>query len=487
MPNPHGPTPRARWTSLVLLTLTLGVAAWRLRVLAVEDLWFDEVFSAVLASQRPGELLRRALADQTNPPGFYLALWAWTRLGSLDTAWLRALPALAGLATIPTVAWAAERLGMTRVAALTAAMLAAASPLLLAMGGEVRAYAPLALATTLLIAVAARVASAAGAPSRASLIALAAANLVAASLHYFGAIAALSTLVATAWTAPARQRQAGLAALPALLLSSAWIVAVIASAGDRPVGTNADWIGGIELGALPSFASQVVGSLATPWGAWAVLIAIVASLVAAARVARVARDADPPSGSVAGVMTARDRARWLLVATLAPLAIVTMANSVTGRSVWVARYLMVVLPSLWLLLADTATRLPRLPRLIAVTTLVAWAAISAPIAEGSRTPKPSWSLVVRALAGAGPVSVCVNESFVGLPLRYYAIVEGVALVVRDLPECAGSRDAAFVLTRPGTESSLAVLERAGARLGPLRSLGTRLPDVDRRAIGWDPR
>ena len=33
----------------MLLALTLCVAGWRLRVLAVEDLWFDEVFSAVLA------------------------------------------------------------------------------------------------------------------------------------------------------------------------------------------------------------------------------------------------------------------------------------------------------------------------------------------------------------------------------------------------------------------------------------------------------
>jgi uncharacterized membrane protein len=486
VPIPYERTPSARWSSLALLALTLGVAAWRLRVLATEDLWFDEVFSAVLASRGPGELLRSALVDQTNPPGFYLALWAWARLGSLGTTWLRALPALAGLAVIPAVAWSAERHGMTRGAAFVAAALAAASPLLLAMGGEVRAYAPLALATTLLLALALRVASAA-APSRASLIALAVVNVVAASLHYFGALACCTSLVATAWIAPSRVRHAMLAALPAVFLTGAWLVTVFVSAGDRPVGANADWIGPLELGALPSFASQVVGSLGTRWGAWCVLIAIGAAIVAAARVARGPAAAAETAANVSRGLTDRDRARWLLVTALLPLLIVAMAGPVTGRSIWVARYLVIVLPPLWLLLADATTRMRGPPRLMATAALVAWAALSGPLAERSRTPKPSWSLVVRAFAGGGPVRVCVNEAFVGLPLRYYAIVEGVALEVQDLPACTRTRDAALVLTRPGTESSLAVLERAGARLGPARSLGTQLPEVDRRAIRWDPR
>jgi uncharacterized membrane protein len=484
VPIPHERTPSARWTSIALLALTLGVAAWRLRVLAAEDLWFDEIFSAVLAAQGPGELLRRALGDQTNPPGFYLALWAWARVGSFDTAWLRALPALASLATIPAVAWAAERHGMTRGAALTAAMLAAASPLLLAMGGEVRAYAPLALATTLQLALSARVATSAGAPSREVIGALAAMNVIAGSLHYFGALASLATIVASAWITPARRRHIALAALPAVVLVSAWIVAVLVGGGERPVGTNAEWIGSLEIGALPSFASQVVGSLGTRWGAWTVMGAIVLSVVAALRRARgpvTATEAGP------GGMAERDRARALLVAAVLPLLVVAATSLVTGRSVWVARYLIIVLPPLWLLLADATTRLPGRLRIAGLTTLVTWAGLSGPLAERSRTPKPSWSLVVRALAGDRAVSLCVNESFAGLPLRYYGIVEGVAMDVQDLPECARARDAALVLTRPGTESSLGALERAGAALGPPRALGTRLPDLDRRAVRWDRR
>jgi hypothetical protein len=221
-----------------------------------------------------------------------------------------------------------------------------------------------------------------------------------------------------------------------------------------------------------------------------VLIAIVASSAAAARLARVADTASADADALADTsegMPARSRARWLLVASLVPMLVVAATGLVTGRSVWVARYLVIVLPPLWLLLADATSRLPGRLRSVSVTTLVSWAALSGPLAERSRTPKPSWSLVVRAFAGGGPVSVCVNESFVGLPLRYYAIVEGVSLEVQDLPDCARTRDAALVLTRPGTESTLELLQRRGGRLGSPRSLGTRLPDLDRRAIRWDPR
>ena len=81
--------PRARdgWDRRALgavLALTVFAAFGRFPWLTAEDLWFDEVFSVVLASQDLGELLRRAVADQTNPPGFYLLLWGWVRLGSVD-------------------------------------------------------------------------------------------------------------------------------------------------------------------------------------------------------------------------------------------------------------------------------------------------------------------------------------------------------------------------------------------------------------------
>ncbi len=473
MPIPHERTPGGRWPSLALVLLTLGVAAWRAAVLAREDLWFDEVFSVVLASQGIGELVTRALDDRTNPPGFYAALWAWARLGSFDTAWLRALPALAAVATVPAVAWLATGLRLPRETALLAATLAAVGPLLLAMGGEVRAYAPLALFTCLALGLGARIALSSAPPRRTALVALAACHIVLVGLHYFGLLVVLATISGTAITSRTRTRAAVVAALPALAALAAWGLAVILRSGAGTIDANVAWIRPATGGALTSFASQVVGTFATSWGAWLVLIAIAAALLRSARGSR--RSGDPKD-------------RWLLAAVWTPLAIVPAVGLATGQPIWVARYLIILLPPLWILLADSAARLEGPARTAAITLLVGWACAAGTLAELARPSRPPWSLVVRAVAGAGPVTACVNESYVGLPLRYHALVERLPLEVQELDRCATARNATLVLIRPGTESSLERIERAGAVLGPPRSLGTRLPEVDRRRIlGWEPR
>lgn len=463
--------------SAALVALTLVVAAWRLSVLSAEDLWFDEVFSAVLASQEIDGLLRRALADQTNPPGFYLALWAWAHAGSFDTAWLRSLPALAAVAAIPMVAWAARTVGLGRGPALLAATLAAASPLALAMGGEVRTYAALLLVGTVLLGIGARVAAHASAPTRSSLVLLGVLDALIVALHYFGALVVLASLVGTAWVDRRRLGAAFAAAVPSAALLAGWCVAVIVSAGGAAVGTNAGWIGSPRGGAVTSFASQVVGTFGTTWGGWAVLVALLAAAERARRLAR----SDPASP------TAR-RARWLLAAAFVPLIIVPLVGLATGRPIWVARYLIIVLPPLWLLLADAVAAMPTRSRTAAVAAVLAWASLAGPLAELARPRRTAWSLVVRALAGSAPARICTNESFVALPLEYYAIAEGVPLTVRPLAECVARRDASAMIARPGTEASLDSLARAGAILGPPRAMGTRLPEVSVWPIReWAPR
>lgn len=469
MPIPPGRTPHARWTSLALVAITLGAALWRLPTLAIEDLWFDEVFTAVLAAQDAGELLRRAIGDQTNPPGFYFLLWGWTRLGSHDPVWLRTLPALAALATIPAIAWSARALGMGAGASLLAALLAATAPLIVAMGSEVRAYAVLALAATLHLGVSARIALDPAPPSPAARFSLAALGLLLASLHYFGSLVIAASLVATAWTARGRLRLAAASALPAGVLLSLWIVTVLVAAAGGELAVNARWIPPVGGGALTTFAANVVGGFSSQWGPAILLLALVAALAMAARHAR-----DPSHPARA------QRARWLVAAALVPLVVVPVLGLASGQPIWVARYLIIVLPPLWLLLAEAACSVPPRPRVVTVATLAAWAAFAGPVAELARPRKTPWSLVVRALAGSAPVRVCVNEPFVGLPLEYYAIAERLPLEVQPLERCVAMRDATLLIGRPETGSSLEVLRRAGAELGAARPLGTQRPEV----VAW---
>ena len=480
MPIPRERDPDLRWALPLIAGITLLAALLRFPFLAAEDLWFDEIVSAVLSTQDLGELLRAALADQTNPPGFYLALWGWVQLGSVDPAWLRALPALAGTLTAPAVAALARALGMRWREALVAALLAAVSPLLLAMSLELRAYAPLALCTALALALASRLAGP-GTPSRRLVIGLATAELALVSLHYFGALVVGVAVAATWWTRRDRARTACLAALPAALALTAWIGLVVKDAADRGVGRNASWIPAPHLAALPSFASEVIGTFGTGWGAVGVSAVLLASLLVTAWRAQMTIRAD-----AAGDAT-RARARWLLATAVAPLVIVFAVSTLGPRSLWVSRYLIIALPPLWVLVADAAGSLPREARAVGLIVLAAWAGLAGPLAERARVHKPAWSLVVRALTGGAPATVCVNESFLGLTLEYHAAEQRVPLRVLEFPQCASERRGRWALIRPETDGSLEFLASRGAALGPPRHLHTALPDADLRTMRWLPR
>ncbi len=474
MPNPLEREPERRWSAIALALITGGAALLRLTTLGAEELWFDEIFSAVLASQEPPELLRRALADKTNPPGFYLALWLWTRLGGFDVAWMRLLPALAGIALVPAIAWLARALGMSRGAVLLAALLAAVSPLMLAMSAELRAYAPLALVTTLTLTAAVLISRGDG--RRPVVAALVVGDLALVTLHYFGLLVVAATVVGISWNARDRLRVAVAAALPATLAISLWIGWVFVAARRTAVDANADWVPSPGPGAIASLASQVVGTFGTAWGAWIIVAALGVAIALAAR------DAALP---VAG--DKRVRARWLLTATCLPILLLLAGMAATQRSLWVARYLIIVLPGCWLLLSDAAMRVRvrgRGPSLVGAT-LAGWAAVAGPIADAARPKKPAWSLVIRSLPRGA--TVCVNESFVGLPLEYHALASGARIAVREIRDCALAHAGDYVLIRPGTERSLKPLRTAGARLGAPRALRTTLPDVELRRVEWESR
>lgn len=474
-----------RWALLAVAGITLFAALLRFPSLSTEDLWFDEVFSVVLSSQDLGELFRRALADQTNPPGFYLLLAGWIRLGGVHAAWLRALPALAGTLTVPAVAALARALRMRWSAALLAALLAAVSPLLLSMSLEVRAYALLALVSTLSLTLGVRVARD-GEPPASAILSLAMVNLVLVSLHYFGALVVAAGVAATWWTNRARLRAVFLATLPAAVALSAWIAVVMVAFPGRRVGVNAGWIPAPGLRDLRTFASNAVGDFGTGWGSFAVNAGVIAALLVAVWRARGER-ASHGTSTMGEPDAARRRSRWLLTAALLPIATVFAFSELSSRSIWLARYLIVALPPLWLLAADAVAAPSGVARTVGMTGLAAWASLAGPLAELGRVHKPAWSLVARSLAGGAPVTVCVNEQYVGLPIEYYVLDERLRLRVLDFHACAVAHSGSWALLRLETERSLDVLRRGGAVVGASRPLKSGLPDVDLYELRWSAR
>lgn len=482
------PVPR-RDALLPLLALTLAAAALRLPWLAREGLWFDEVFSVVLASQDVPELVRRALADQTNPPGFYLLLWGWIRLGGFEDGWLRLLPALAGLLTPAAVALLARRLGALPQTALLAGTLAVASPLLLAMSVEVRAYAPLALLATGGLLLAARLAQ--GAPSdapaarRTTLLALVLVDAALVALHYFGALAILAQgafLASEGLDRPGRRalaRDLVLASLPALLLLGGWLAAVVAGAGGQ-LAPNVAWIQPATLASIPRFATHVIGDLGTRLGALLIPCGVAAALAAALLLP--ARHAARQAAGRRG-----QGARVAALAALVPIALVLLAEWFTPRALWVPRYLIGSLPPMLVAIALATERLGPWSRDLVASTLAGWSLVAGMHDVRARPQRPPWATIVAELARGAPTTICVNEPFVGLPIEYHALRDRLPVRVLDMRACAPGPGRSWVVYRTGTESSLGAVVQRGARLGPRISLGTDLPPTEARPLDWPRR
>ncbi len=466
--TPREPSTSPAWARWALVAITVAAAALRLPGLTAEEPWFDEVFSVVLASQELPELWRRAVADQTSPPGFYLLLWGWTRLGGFELSWMRLLPALAGTLMVPAMALAARAARLSWTGALVAASLAAVSPLLLAMSSELRAYAPLALLTTLALALTLT--------RRDRSAALAGVGLV--LLHYFGAFVVAALAAARLLDAPDapwthRLRAAVRLGLPAALVLGAWILLVLAAAGPEDVGGNAAWIDAFSWHDVPSFASQVVGTFGTTLGA-----VLVTAVLAWALVSAFAYAVAPGLARADGIPGAVPFAMSLAVL---PLLLAAAAGAISGKELWVARYLIVSLPGWWLLLARLVDRAPGASKEMALAAMLTWAGLAGIHAERTRPRKTAWSHVARAIVAGGPRTICTAESFVALPLRYHALRLELPLTVLDLGDCDATHAPAAILLREGTAAALEPVSRAGATLGTPREMGTRLP-----ATWWVP-
>jgi len=459
----HTPPHWARWT---LVAITLAAGWFRLPGLGAEEPWFDEAFSIILAAQDLPELLRRAVADQTNPPGFYLLLWGWTRVGGFDLSWMRLLPALAGIFTVPAVTLAARATGISWSGGLIAATLAAGSPLLFAMSSELRAYAPVALVSALLLAAAAQ---------RRPII-TAVLGLLLVMLHYFGALLVAAVALGTIWRDRREIRTAILTGLPSALALAMWLAIVLQTADtERGLGGNASWIQLAGTNRLLSLSGAILATWGTTLGSIAVTITLGATLTLAIRHATRRPDGTSDFSAL----------RLPITAAFAPLAMVVLLELLTGRALWVDRYLIIVLPAWFILLAHAITAPHGRWQATAIATLLTWSSLGGLYAEETRVRKTAWSKVARALSAGAPTTICTNESFVALPLRLQALQLRIPLTVLDLDDCIAANAPSAIVIRPGTEPALARLRNAGASLGTPRDLGTVLPETRRIALRWE--
>ena len=72
-----------RLAAAVAALLLSACFAWTCRRASLEStVWADELFSLTLAAQSPARIVELTAAD-FHPPGYYLALKVWLKLGRL--------------------------------------------------------------------------------------------------------------------------------------------------------------------------------------------------------------------------------------------------------------------------------------------------------------------------------------------------------------------------------------------------------------------
>lgn len=108
-------------------------------------LWYDEAFSAWLAGLPLNRLVAATQGD-VHPPFYYFVLWTVSRVLGHAEAVLRLPSLLAGLALLPVVYGLAQRLRLSRQAAVLATVITALAPFQIYYSGEARSYALLTLA-----------------------------------------------------------------------------------------------------------------------------------------------------------------------------------------------------------------------------------------------------------------------------------------------------------------------------------------------------
>ena len=215
--------PAADQWVLGLAAVTAAGAALRFSTLAVQSFWLDEAVTHQLVTRSLRGMLSAIPHSESTPPLYYLAAWLWVRIFGAGAAGLRSLSALFGTVTIVLVALIARRLAGSG-AAVAAAALAAANPLLIWYSQEARAYALLVLLCTVSL----------WCLLRGDWLGFAAASALALATHYFAIFFVGPEGASLAWRHGRRSRAAGVACGAVAVVGLALLpLAIVQASGSR--------------------------------------------------------------------------------------------------------------------------------------------------------------------------------------------------------------------------------------------------------------
>lgn len=367
--------------------------------LTTRSLWLDESATVSIVTQH-GSAFGAALAhDGGNMLAYYALLHVLTGLFGTGALVIRLPSALAAAVAVALVGMLARRLADRRVA-VVAGTLTAVSLSLVYWGQDARGYAPMiALVVASFLALLALLERRGGWWAWVAYVALTTAAI------YVGLEAVLvvpAQLLALVWF-----RDRWRAVVSAVAATAACCVPLAVLAAQRGAG-QLFWVPGPSVRvfkqivqALASAALQP--SFYTSTTTALVVLTLVVLVAAALRTWRARGQRGVEAGWRGGLMLA-----WLVVP-----AIVALLESAVGQSVFQARYLLVSLPAVSLLLASALAdrrvlAAGRLPQLLAVAALVALIVLRAlQLAPAYGASPENWRAATAYVIGHGQPRDCV--------------------------------------------------------------------------------
>ncbi|MBL8181824.1 MAG: glycosyltransferase family 39 protein [Blastocatellia bacterium] len=352
-----------RTINIMLAVLAVSFILLRFWRIDVACLWFDEIFSVHAAQQSWGNLFSFIAADLIHPPLFYVVLKLWIGIGGESVLWLRTLPALFAILSIPPLIWLTRVLKLPTLVAPLACLLLAFNGSVLKYSQEVRMYSMLMCLSLFSAWLFARYYV-----KGKSFIPLLIINCFVIYTHYFGwfvvgsEIAAILLFQRMKW-----RRMAVMFGILAAVFTP-WAIAVISAAESGGVAQNIGWMQRPGIRQIVTlvfnliepiyYQSSSIDPISDVKVALPILLIIALSVIAFI------------ADNKARTEAQKDAVRLLFVFVVVPMLIAFLLSWIMPVSIWGTRHLIILFAPFALIAAFAVLSLPKSWMQTASVTLI---------------------------------------------------------------------------------------------------------------------
>jgi mannosyltransferase len=358
--------------------ISLMALSLRLYRLGFESIWLDEAQSVLFSALSPGELYATLTGD-IHPPLYYFFMHFWSQLGEGEF-WLRLPSVLSGTASVPLLYLIGHKLFGRRVG-LTAALLLALNPLHVYYSQEMRSFT---CGVFLMLAALVLLLRAVDKPDLKNLAGFAGATVLTAYTHYLPVLPIMCAMGAALIDLGINRGKEGRATMWRIIYAGAvsaalffpWLPTMLKQIS----GGGGSWVemisGDLSLKQLVKVLYEFLCGKVKPQAAGTVVAVVIGGGSLAAFLPWGGRDEK------------RRGAELYLVALFVLPVLISIILSLS-RNMFIARYLIAILPGFLLAIACGLHKLPRLPALVYLMLIILLFTVALDHTY-NRQDKPDW-------------------------------------------------------------------------------------------------